>query len=111
MITSLNMFAVWFRDDGVIVCAGGASASLVLRHILAQEAADACLVFLSLTGVGLTRRRVQIGLLGNGERREFRSPRLCRALDSLCKGDGLITRRLARSTRDLLNTLAAIAGN
>ena len=39
--------------------------------------------------------------------------RLCRALDQLAKGDELmVTRldRLARSTRDILNTLATITG-
>jgi DNA invertase Pin-like site-specific DNA recombinase len=48
---------------------------------------------------------------GNGKRREDRPVQLRRTLDQLAKGDALtVTRldRLARSTRDLWNTLATI---
>jgi Resolvase, N terminal domain len=58
----------------------------------------------------VTRRRSREGLAGNGERREDR-PRPIASRHA--KGDVLmVTRldRLARSTRDLLNTLAAITG-
>ena len=61
----------------------------------------------------LTRAGCTTGVPRSGERGQDRPRQLRRVLDQLAAGDVLmVTRldRLARSTRDLLNTLAAIAG-
>jgi Resolvase, N terminal domain len=63
-------------------------------------------------GEGVARRRRGKGGPRNRQWREIKLGRLRRALDNLGKGDVLIVTRLARlarSTRDLLNTLASIA--
>ena len=52
------------------------------------------------------------GFPGEGERREKRSRAIVRAIERLGNGDVLVVTgpdRLARSTRDLLNVLGAIA--